>query len=209
MKYSDSDKKINANLYQKFLEMEIDDGWTSSDKLENFELFLTICTLTKLPIEKASVLDVGCGTGDFAYFIGQKKVRQYIGIDIFEEAIKKASHKYPDFDFLVGDFLTLDLPQFDFVYSSGALTTNLHSDNYEMLTIWLKKMWQTAKKGIVFNCLLERFPGDRSDEGLFLYERQKVLEIASGVSNKSKMRAITTDAGCGDGTEELHIYLYK
>jgi SAM-dependent methyltransferase len=209
MKYSETDKKINTNLYQKFLEMEIDDGWTSSDKLENFELFLTICTLTKLPIEKASVLDVGCGTGDFAYFIGQKKVRQYIGIDIFEEAIKKAAQKYPEFDFLVGDFLTLDLPQFDFIYSSGALTTNLHSDNYEMLNIWLKKMWQTAKKGIVFNCLLERFPGDRSDEGLFLYNRQKVLEIASGVSTKAKMRAITTDAGCGDGTEEIHIYLYK
>lgn len=209
MKYSDNDKKVNKDLYQKFLDMAIDDGWPSSDKLENFELFLTICSLTKLPIEKASVLDVGCGTGDFAYFIEEKKVKQYIGIDIFEQAIEKARIKYPDFDFLVGDFLALDLPQFDFVYSSGALTTNLHSDNYEVMKDWLNRMWKIAKKGVVFNCLLERFPGDKSDEGLFLYDRQRVLEIAAGVSKKAKMKAITTDAGCGDGTEELHIYLYN
>ncbi len=145
MSYSKTDKRINEEVYQRFMDLGIDDGWTPEDKLENFQLFLTICELTKHPIEQASVLDVGSGTGDFAFFIGQKNVRQYIGIDIFEKVVQMAQQKYPEYDFLVGDFLALDLPQFDFVYSSGALTTKLASDNYEMLKKWLTRMWKLSR----------------------------------------------------------------
>ncbi len=208
MKFTKADIEINEQLYKRFLAIGIDDGWTSNDKLENFELFLTVCELTDSPIEVSSVLDVGCGTGDFAYFLKRHGVKQYIGIDIVPRVIEKAKLKYPEFDFISGDFLGLDLPKFDFVFASGALTTDLASDNYEMLKIWLNKMWKTAKKGIVFNCLLERYPGDGNDEGLFLYNRQKVLEIAAAIDPKAKMKAITTDAGSGDNTEEIHLFLY-
>jgi len=209
MKLSKSDIDINKKLYERFLSIGIDDGWTSHDKLENFELFLKICKLTRLPIKKASVLDVGCGTGDFAYFLGRNGVKQYIGVDIVPSVVEKAKIKYPDFDFLVGDFLALDLPQFDFVFASGTLTTMFETSNYLILSSWLKKMWKTCKKGIVFNCLLERYAGDGNDEGLFLYNRSQVLEITANVDKKAKMKVVTTDAGSGDGTEEIHIFLYK
>lgn len=207
-KLSSADIKLNHNLYQNFLEIGVDDGWTSEDKLGNFEQFLKICEYTNLPIEDASVLDVGSGTGDFAFFLQQHHVKQYIGIDIYEPAVDKAQMKYEFADFIVGDFLQMDLPQFDFVYSSGSTTTKFDTDNYVVLEQWIRKMWILAKQGIVFNVLLEQYPNE-TDENLFLYNRLKVIELAALTVPESQMKYLIDDAGSGDGTEELHIYLYR
>lgn len=228
-KLSDTDIMLNHDLYKNFLEIGVDDGWTSEDKLGNFAQFLKICDYTKLPIEQASVLDVGSGTGDFSYFLHQHHVKQYIGIDIYEPAVDKARMKYEFADFIseptlininsqlarsqtifiVGDFLEMDLPQFDFVYSSGSTTTKFDTDNYLILAHWIRKMWKLSKHGIVFNVLLERYPNETDDENLYLYNRLKVLELAAKTVPESEMKYLIDDAGSGDGTEELHIYLYR
>lgn len=208
-KYTQADTTLNNNVYKRFMEMGLDDGWTSSDKIENFEQFLKICEYADFPIQQASVLDVGCGTGDFAFFLQKYGVKKYVGIDIFENAVKKARLKYPFADFLVGDFLELKLEKYDFVYSSGAITAHISSDHYQLLGSWVKKMWDLSLKGVVFNVLLERYPGEESDEHLYLYNRLRVLEVTSLAVPESKMKVLVTDAGCGDGTEELHVYLYR
>ena len=206
---SKADINLNKNVYKNFLEMGVDDGWTSKDKLINFEQFLKICEYTNLPITEASVLDVGSGTGDFGYYLNKMHVKKYVGVEIYEPAVDKAKMKYPEYEFIVGDFLEIDLPKFDFVYSSGSTTAQLNTDNYVVLKHWIKKMWGLCNYGIVFNVLLERYPNESNDEHLFLYDRLKVMELAAKTIPKSQMKVLVDDAGCGDGTEELHVYMYK
>lgn len=206
--YSRVDTQKNNLLYKSFLDLSIDDGWTYADKVENFVLFSKITEFTDTTLSHHSILDAGCGTGDLYEYLQQFEEVDYTGIDIFEDGVKKARGKFPNGKFLVGDFLEEEAGNFDFVFSSGALTTKLHSDNYYILAKWVKKMWQTARVGVGFNLLLERYPGDYSNN-LFLYNRQKVLEITAKSASKAKMKVITTDAGSGDNTEELHIYLYN
>lgn len=205
--YSIHDIKKNNSLYKAFLELSIDDGWSYGDKVENFELLTKISEYTDTPLSGHSVLDVGCGTGDLYEYLLQFENIDYTGIDIFAEGIKKAQSKFPEGRFIERDFLTLEDQTFDFVFSSGALTTKLHTDNYAVLYYWVKKMWEVAEKGVVFNVLLERYAGDYS-YNLFVYNRQRVLELTAKAASKAKMKVITTDAGSGDGTEEMHVYLY-
>lgn len=43
-----------------------------------------------------SILDVGCGSGRFFKLYKEKNIRDVIGIDISEKALKKAKEMYPD-----------------------------------------------------------------------------------------------------------------
>lgn len=205
--YSLNDVKKNNSLYKTFLELSIDDGWSYEDKIENFELMTKITEYTNTPLDHHSVLDVGCGTGDLYEYLLQFDSVDYTGIDIFEEGINKARQKFPSGKFINADFLTMEESKYDFVFSSGAMTTKLHTDNYQILSEWIKKMWAMARYGVVFNLLLERYDGDYS-YNLFVYNRQRVLELTAKAASKAKMKVITTDAGSGDKTEELHVFLY-
>lgn len=205
--YSVQDIKKNNSLYKTFLELSVDDGWSYDDKIENFQIMTNIAEYTNTPLSNHTLLDVGCGTGDLYEYLLQYENVLYTGIDIFEQGVKKAQTKFPEGEFLEQDFLKLEDKSFDFVFSSGALTTKLHTDNNEVLFSWVKKMWEVARIGVVFNVLLERYKGDYS-YNLFVYNRQKVLELTAQAASKAKMKVITTDAGSGDGTEEMHVFLY-
>ena len=205
--YSVHDIQKNNSLYKTFLELSVDDGWSYEDKIENFQIMTNIAEYTQTPLSNHTLLDVGCGTGDLYEYLLQFENISYTGIDIFEKGIIKAQQKFPNGNFLKQDFLTMEDNSFDFVFSSGALTTKLHTDNYDVLFSWVKKMWEVAKVGVVFNVLLERYKGDYS-YNLFVYNRQKVLELTAQAASKAKMKVITTDAGSGDGTEEMHVFLY-
>ena len=77
VRYSLEDKIINAEVYSAFLEAKLDDGWGQKDKKENFELLTKIAEFSNTMMKDKSVLDVGCGTGDFAPFLRKKGVSEY------------------------------------------------------------------------------------------------------------------------------------
>lgn len=137
-----------------------------------------------------------------------KGVSSYIGIDIFSAGIIEARKKYPNNTFLIGDFLAYDFPnQFDFVFCSGALTTRLHSNNYDVLPHWLERMWRLAKYGFSFNFLAEEKQG-QFEEDLFLYNIKRVFTICDQtVPNATRIAHLTRT---GDRREylQVHIYLY-
>ena len=203
--YSPQDKINNSRIYTQFLQIGLDDGWGRKDKQENFELLMKIFTFTNTPISGSTLLDVGCGTGDFVQFLSDKKVKEYVGVDIFEQAIEKAKDKFPEYTFTHGDFLKLDFKKFDFVVCSGALTTELDTDNYEIVQSWIPKMWHIAKKGVAFNFLIE----DYSDvTNLFLYEPAFILSVCNDLFPKPKIKTITTPAGGDNRLQEMHVFLY-
>lgn len=65
----------------------------------------------------AKVLDLGCGNGRFYPLLKQRNV-DYVGVDISEKLIQKATQKYPEAKFLVRDALDLRFEnEFDFIFS--------------------------------------------------------------------------------------------
>ena len=69
--------------------------------------------------ENASVLEIGCGTGDLLACI---KAREKVGIDYSASMIKIASKKYPDIDFIVMEAENLKFNKtFDYVILSNLI----------------------------------------------------------------------------------------
>ncbi len=86
--------------------------------------FNLIQTVTTTPIEPCKTLDIGCGTGDNAIWLSQKKFH-VVGIDTSEIAVEKAIEKALKANvkctFIVIDFLTslIEGRPFGFVFDRG------------------------------------------------------------------------------------------
>lgn len=49
------------------------------------------------------VLEIGCGTGQFAEFLFDEGIGSYVGLDFSEVAVAKARRRVPSYTFIVGD----------------------------------------------------------------------------------------------------------
>ena len=107
MRYSDKDREINDQFYGYFLRHNLDDGWGDRDKYGNFKLLTDITRYTNKPLKGSSVLDIGCGTGDFYDYLKQRGVIDYLGIDIYHMSVEYAQMKYPEGRFVTSDFFDL------------------------------------------------------------------------------------------------------
>lgn len=204
--YSSTDLINNHRIYSDYLQLGIDDGWGKLDKLENFDLLMKIADFADTPIQGATILDAGCGTGDLVLYLSNKQIKKYTGIDVFEPAIEKAREKFPRQTFIADDFLKHTFREkFDFVFCSGALTTPLDTNNYAILASWIPKMWQLSRKGVVFNFLIDN--GQKTTD-LFLYNTDRVLALCKTQVPEANIKTITTSAGMGSMFQEMHVYLY-
>lgn len=209
MAYSSKDRVINDSFYAYFLHNNEDDGWDDHDKYGNFDYLAKIADKGKVPFSEASVLDVGCGTGDLAGYLEKRHVKKYIGIDIFPMSVDLARMKYPGSEFLNEDFLTHDFKdKFTYVVFSGALAAILHSDNYTMMEKFLKKMWALSLKGVACN-FITRENDQEKDEELYLYDFDKVMEIAKKVAPNARISYEQNHAGENDEFLQTHLYLIR
>lgn len=62
----------------------------------------------RIPLD-ASVLEIGCGTGQFAQLLSDRPVRRYVGFDFSQEAVRRAKARAPNLEFNVANALTTDL----------------------------------------------------------------------------------------------------
>lgn len=94
-----------------------------------------------IPTETKSVLDLGCGVGQFAEFFNYYRVAtEYIGVDISQEAIKIAKERsssfaeltqgFPQFNFMVGSAYEIDITVDDFIV---CLETLEHINDFKFI----------------------------------------------------------------------------
>lgn len=115
-------------------------GWGSKESQEiRFRIFSSLMERGK------SVLDVGCGLGDFSKFV---KKSDYVGYDILPAMVKAAKKKYPNLKF------TNKFPKRKFDYTIASGIFNLNTDDwYENTTETLARMWSITEIGMGVNFL--------------------------------------------------------
>jgi SAM-dependent methyltransferase len=102
-----------------------------------------------------SVLDVGCGFGDFkGWFEKQHGVLKYTGIDLSPDLLAEARLQHSDAEFFEGDLfdMTFTDQSFDWAILSGALNEPLHDKgSYAHRTV--ARMFELCRRGVAFNLL--------------------------------------------------------
>jgi SAM-dependent methyltransferase len=126
-------------------------GWRSAEsQWKRFELLLRLGDF-----QGRSLLDAGCGYGDFKGFLDRHcQDFTYVGIDQMPEFIREAKARYggqPDTHFFQADFTQAELPQMDYVVASGVFCYRSAEPGHSFQLI--RKLFQAAKTGLAFNML--------------------------------------------------------
>ena len=80
-----------------------DYGLTPEENLRQLEeggrLMVELCRCASFDLRRASILDVGCGTGYYAGILRDAGVSRYTGVDIVDTLFAGLKERYPDFSF--------------------------------------------------------------------------------------------------------------
>lgn len=153
-------------------------GWHSrTSQCVRFEALSSIGDLNG-----CSVLDVGCGFGDFFGYLQEKgvKPRRYLGVDLVGGMIKEARKFYPKGTFEVHDILSYDIGHFDHVLASGIF--GLESPTWDLyVRSMLTKMFRICRIGIGVNFLLA---GEERNPDSHYADFNAMIDLASSISPK-------------------------
>ncbi|MDB5088781.1 MAG: hypothetical protein JWR09_2775 [Mucilaginibacter sp.] len=142
-----------------------------------------------------SVLDVGCGYGDFREIYPDAT---YIGIEQISEMLEEAINRYghlPQTTFISGNFNTIDLPLTDYVVASGSL--NYKSEDPQYIFKAISTLFNSCRLGLGFNLLNKIIP----NEVIVAYDPVQIMDYCASICREVKMINDYSD-------EDFTIYMY-
>jgi len=77
--------------------------------------------LASLKYISDNIIELGCGTGQFAQIFGDNPNISYIGVDFSEEAINQARLRNPSMKFMCNDICSIDISQYDTIIAFEVL----------------------------------------------------------------------------------------
>ena len=181
-----------ANFYNECCEFFGDLGWAASCFIDADAQFLSYKTLSKyLFLDNVSLLDVGCGQGDFLNFIFKSKlndkITRYKGIDVSNKMIQHAQKKFSEKFFSQENFLSEK--QYDFDISIAVGTFNIRcfdedQDQINYLKNSIKKMYESSKKSCALTILsYHGYEEVKKDNRLFWYEPWEILQYCFSLTD--------------------------
>jgi SAM-dependent methyltransferase len=101
-------------------------------------------------LRNESLVDAGCGVGDFYLYLGEKgnPPQHYIGIDLHPEMVAAAKER-TGCEILRRDILRQSLPTADWYVASGSMNLLTRSET----GIFIRRCFEKSRKGFVFNLL--------------------------------------------------------
>jgi len=131
--------------------------WTPQGQLKRYRTLADIAPTRDL--NNATVLDYGCGTGDFYKFLKRQGINvKYTGVDINENFISLAKSKYPECDFKV---MNADDDRFegfyDYIFICGVFNLQVPGVDDDMKNA-LVTLFKHCNKGLVLNALSSHTP---------------------------------------------------
>ena len=130
-----------------------------------------------------SVLDVGCGFGDFKTWAAQCGiVTEYSGVDLSTDLLEIARQRHGEAGFYCGELLELDFAPhaFDWTVLSGVLNEQLGDKGAYARKI-IARMQQLSRKGTAFNLLSCRDEWTRTRPDLQSFDPQQILAYCRGL----------------------------
>lgn len=175
--------KYYKKLYEKHGISHKSLGWHKGNQ------FLRFFQLTKeWNLDNSSILDVGCGFGDFNTYLKKNNVKNYhyLGIDINDNFIKESKKRYSEnhIKFIKGDFLKTNLNmKFDYTIASGTFNYKIKGiDCYDYIHKIMKKMYKITEKAFSIDFLSNKV--DYAHTHNFNYDPIKILNISYCFSKK-------------------------
>ncbi len=183
----ETDKEEIIRLYEGRLEKF---GWTVktmgwSSREQQFLRFRILSEISNL--NGKSILDVGCGFGDFFDYLKDNGIRvDYYGIDLSERIISEAQKHHPDLKFEVMDILNEEIGRnFDYVFESGILNKKSSSNLADAHAI-ITKMYSLCTIGIACNMMTDYV--DYTEDYLFYYSPEKMFGFCKSLSKSVVLR---------------------
>lgn len=136
-----------------------------------------------------SVLDIGCGLGDFYAYLNEQGVDVlYTGYDITPDFVAEAGRRHPKASFEVRDVQMEGIPQkFDYVVSSQTFNNRLaHEDNRAVVQDVLRLAYGAAERGVAFDMITDHV--DFREERLFYYSPEEMFRYAKSLTKRVQLR---------------------
>lgn len=173
-------------------------AWGSRKSQEKrFEILSQIAEL-----EGRSLLDVGCGTGDFYGWLKARYEKfHYTGFDLAPSLIARAKRNYPRVRFEIRNILDYEKtkPSFDYVLSSGIFNRKI-PNHKQFVRDTIRKMFALCKKGMALNIMSKNADFKLSDE--FYIDPKEMFDFCFKLSGKAVLRHDYMP-------HDLTIYIYK
>ena len=152
-------------------------GWRDREQQElRFQILAEIGDL-----DGKSVLDVGCGFGDFYdYVAAQGKQVDYVGVDISPDLLAVARERHPQARFEERDILMEPMQEhFDYVIESGVFNHILR-DNEGFVRQMLASMFEMSRVGMAANMMTTHV--DYQEEQLHYYDPDEYIDYCKTLS---------------------------
>ncbi len=162
--------------------------WTPQGQLKRYHMLADIASPQDL--NSSTVLDYGCGTGDFYRFLKRRGIHvKYTGVDINQNFINLAKKKYPECTFKV---MNADDDQFDgyfdYIFICGVFNLNVPGVDEDMINA-LTTLFRHCNKGLVLSALSSHTPV--KDPELHFTSPEDMLKFA--IENLSPAVALRHD----------------
>jgi SAM-dependent methyltransferase len=131
--------------------------WTPQGQLRRYHMLADIAPAEQL--NGSSVLDYGCGTGDFYRFLKRRGITvRYTGVDINKNFIDLAREKYPECSFKVTNTDDDDLDGFfDYIFICGVFNLNVPGVDDDMKNA-LVALFKHCNRGLALSALSSHTP---------------------------------------------------
>jgi SAM-dependent methyltransferase len=162
-------QKHNKEFYSKAIKKygitSLGVHWNS--KHSQYKRFEIITKFIKKDIKSSTIVDVGCGFGEYYKYLDINHLlpKKYYGIDCEKNMIDVCQKRFPSQDFKMQNILTKKLIKADYYICSGAL--NLL--NLEEVYIFITKCFEASNKAFVFNFLKFRTFNNIKTEEIILF----------------------------------------
>lgn len=134
------------------------DGWRAFWGSEASQKTRYRVLASYLPLDGATVLEVGCGFGDFVRCAAEWNIRprRYLGIDLSPRMIEGARQRHPEAEFAVLNILESEPPFVpDYIIASGIMAVPF--DGYEdYARAMLRRFHALCRRGFGINFLSDR-----------------------------------------------------
>ena len=139
--------------------------------------FKTILDLLPDNLSTCSLVDAGCGFGDFYSYMYKKNKtpHHYIGIDFLQEMCFIAQENTAQ-EIIHANIIKDSLPKADYFICSGALNT---LEKFDTL-LFIRNCYSTCRDGFIFNILY----GDKESETYNYMNLEQIQEIAKDLGVK-------------------------